>query len=43
MSQLVQRYFRDKDSAASAESDIDGLKLEIADLRQAINDLLERR
>lgn len=43
MSQLVQRFFRDKDSATSPENDLEFLKQEIAEIKQALNDLLERR
>ncbi|XP_044267213.1 short transient receptor potential channel 4-like isoform X1 [Tribolium madens] len=42
MSQLVQRYFRDKDSATSPENDLEFLKQEIAEIKQAVNDLLEK-
>ncbi|RZC42137.1 short transient receptor potential channel 4, partial [Asbolus verrucosus] len=42
MSQLAQRYFRDKDTSASSENDMEALKQELADIKQAVNDLLAR-
>lgn len=42
LSQLVQRYFREKDSSSSAETDVEVLKQEIADLRQTVNDMVEK-
>lgn len=43
MAQLVQRYFREKDSNAdTTESEIDQIKMEINDLKQMIKDLFPK-
>ncbi|KAF2897538.1 hypothetical protein ILUMI_08636 [Ignelater luminosus] len=41
MSQLVQRYFREKDASAESTVDLEVLKQDIAEIRQMLSDYIE--
>lgn len=43
MSSLVQRYFREKDSASSAASELDILRQEIHELKALLKEIIEEK